>query len=153
MQDDQNMRGGVFVTNQKGLVPPLVTTNFVTQDQGNTSPRYIRFTMYTVPTTADIIKQVYSNRVNKQSICYLAALLRIMIHLYLTQTNVSFGLVVSPMARIVQGEFEPSIIDMGEIGPVRCVRCKAYMCPFMQFIDAGRRFQCMFCKATTEGND
>lgn len=52
------MRGGVFVTNQKGQVPPLVTTKFVTQDQGNASPRYIRSTMYTVPTTADIIKQV-----------------------------------------------------------------------------------------------
>lgn len=62
MQDDQNMRGGVFVTSQKGLVPPLATTNFVTQDQGNASPRYIRSTMYTVPTTADIIKQVYWNR-------------------------------------------------------------------------------------------
>ncbi|XP_011176356.1 protein transport protein Sec24C [Solenopsis invicta] len=122
MLDDQNMKGGIFVTNQKGLVPPLVTTNFVTQDQGNASPRYIRSTMYTVPTTTDIIKQ----------------------------TNIPFGLVISPMARIVQGECEPPIVDMGEIGPVRCVRCKAYMCPFMQFIDAGRRFQCMFCKATTE---
>ncbi|KAL6439948.1 hypothetical protein ACFW04_002958 [Cataglyphis niger] len=122
MQDDQNMRGGVFITNQRGLVPPLVTTKFVTQDQGNASPRFIRSTMYTVPTTADIIKQ----------------------------TNVPFGLVISPMARIVQGECEPPIVDMGEIGPVRCVRCKAYMCPFMQFIDAGRRFQCIFCKATTE---
>ncbi|XP_029173568.1 protein transport protein Sec24C [Nylanderia fulva] len=122
MQDDQNMRGGVFITNQRGLIPPLVTTKFVTQDQGNASPRYIRSTMYTVPTTADIIKQ----------------------------TNVPFGLVISPMARFVQGECEPPIVDMGEIGPVRCVRCKAYMCPFMQFVDAGRRFQCIFCKATTE---
>ncbi|KYQ47183.1 Protein transport protein Sec24C [Trachymyrmex zeteki] len=122
IQDDQSMRRGVFITNQKGLAPPLVTTDFVTQDQGNTSPRYIRSTMYNVPTTADLIKQ----------------------------TNIPFGLVISPMARIVKGEFEPPIVDMGEIGPVRCVRCKAYMCPFMQFIDAGRRFQCMFCKATTE---
>lgn len=55
------------------------------------------------------------------------------------------------MARVVEGEYEPPIVDMGEIGPVRCIRCKAYMSPFMQFIDAGRRFQCMFCKATTEG--
>ncbi|KAG5326139.1 SC24C protein, partial [Acromyrmex heyeri] len=122
IQDDQSIRRGVFITNQKGLAPPLVTTNFVTQDQGNASPRYIRSTMYNVPTTADLIKQ----------------------------TNIPFGLVISPMARIVKGEFEPPIVDMGEIGPVRCVRCKAYMCPFMQFIDAGRRFQCMFCKATTE---
>ncbi|XP_029041667.1 protein transport protein Sec24C isoform X2 [Osmia bicornis bicornis] len=122
MQDDQRVRGGVFVTNQKGLVPPLVTTKYVTQDQGNASPRYIRSTMYTVPTTADIIKQ----------------------------TNVPFGLIISPMARVAESEYEPPIVDMGEIGPVRCVRCKAYMSPFMQFIDAGRRFQCMFCKATTE---
>ena len=36
------------------------------------------------------------------------------------------------------------------LGPVRCMRCKAYMCSLMQFIDGGRRFQCVFCKATTE---
>lgn len=48
-QDDQLNRAGVFVTNQNGLVPPLVTTNFVVQDQGNSSPRYIRSTMYNVP--------------------------------------------------------------------------------------------------------
>ncbi|KAK2583030.1 hypothetical protein KPH14_009072 [Odynerus spinipes] len=122
MQDDQRAKGGVFATNQRGLVPPLVTTKFVTQDQGNASPRYIRSTMYTVPTTADIIKQ----------------------------TRVPFALILSPMARAEEGEYEPPIVDMGEIGPVRCVRCKAYMSPFMQFIDAGRRFQCMFCKAMTE---
>lgn len=58
IQDDQRTRGGVFITNQKGLVPPLVTTNFICQDQGNASPRYIRSAMYTIPTTADIIKQV-----------------------------------------------------------------------------------------------
>lgn len=55
------------------------------------------------------------------------------------------------MARLEEGEYEPPVVDMGEMGPVRCNRCKAYMSPFMQFIDAGRRFQCMFCKATTEG--
>lgn len=65
--------------------------------------------------------------------------------------NTPFGLIVSPMARTAEGEYEPPIVDMAEIGPVRCIRCKAYMSPFMQFIDAGRRFQCMFCKATTEG--
>ena len=55
------------------------------------------------------------------------------------------------MAQVEEGEYEPPIVNMGELGPVRCNRCKAYMSPFMQFIDAGRRFQCMFCKATTEG--
>lgn len=120
--DDQRARGGVFATNEKGLIPPLVTTKFTVQDQGNASPRFVRSTMYTVPTTTDIMKQ----------------------------TSVPFGLILSPMARVEEGEYEPPIVDMGEIGPVRCIRCKAYMSPFMQFIDSGRRFQCMFCKATTE---
>uniref|UniRef100_A0A8C3CLC0 SC24C protein n=1 Tax=Cairina moschata TaxID=8855 RepID=A0A8C3CLC0_CAIMO len=44
----------------------------------------------------------------------------------------------------------PYLVDHGESGPVRCNRCKAYMCPFMQFIEGGRRFQCCFCSCVTE---
>lgn len=110
------------MTNQAGLVPPLVTTKYVTQDQGQTGPRFLRSSMYSVPATADIIKQ----------------------------SAVPFSLIISPLAETVENEYVPPVVDFGEIGPIRCVRCKAYMCPFMQFIDAGRRFQCLFCKATTE---
>lgn len=66
------------------------------------------------------------------------------------QTAVPFGIVVTPFAKTEEGEQPPPIVDMGELGPVRCGRCKAYMCPFMQFVDGGRRFQCPFCKATSE---
>ncbi|XP_018325485.1 protein transport protein Sec24C isoform X2 [Agrilus planipennis] len=122
MQDDQKNRSGVFCTNQKGLVPPLVTTKFVVQDQGNASPRFIRSTMYNVPISQDLIKQ----------------------------TSVPFALIISPLANQEGQEFPLPIVNFGELGPVRCIRCKAYMCPFMQFIDGGRRFQCLFCKATTD---
>ncbi|XP_075216989.1 COPII coat complex component secretory 24CD isoform X2 [Lycorma delicatula] len=122
MQDDQKTKSGIFYTNQKGQVPPLVTTNFTVQDQGNASPRFIRSSMYNVPITIDMMKQ----------------------------TAVPFGLVISPLARPLDQEFPPPIVDMGEVGPVRCIRCKAYMSPFMQFIDGGRRFHCLLCKATTE---
>lgn len=37
MADDQQNRGGIFVTNEKGLVPPLVTTDFTVDDKGNAS--------------------------------------------------------------------------------------------------------------------
>lgn len=121
--DDQKTRSGIFYTNQKGLVPPLVSTNFITQDQGNAGPRFIRSTMYNVPTTADMMKQ----------------------------TAVPFGLIISPLARTLEQEYPPPIVDFGEMGPVRCIRCKAYMSPFMEFLDSGRRFQCLFCKATTDG--
>lgn len=67
------------------------------------------------------------------------------------QTSVPFGLVISPMARTIDQEYPPPIVNFGELGPVRCIRCKAYMCSYMQFIDSGRRFQCLFCKAATEG--
>jgi protein transport protein SEC24 len=60
MQDDQKTKSGYFYANQKGQVPPLVTTDFVVQDQGNCSPRFIRSTMYSVPINADIMKQVCS---------------------------------------------------------------------------------------------
>ena len=69
----------------------------------------------------------------------------------LFQTQIPFSVILSPMAQTEEGEYEPPIVDMGELGPVRFNRCKAYMSPFMQFIDAGRRFQCPLCKATTEG--
>lgn len=123
MSENQRTNGGVFSTNQAGLVPPLVTTKFVTQDQGQSGPRYIRSTMYNVPVNSDMMKQA----------------------------AVPFSLIISPLAKPVENEYPAPIVDFGEIGPIRCIRCKAYMCPFMQFIDAGRRFQCLLCKATTEG--
>ena len=39
--------------------------------------------------------------------------------------------------------------DLGELGPVRCKRCKAYMSPFMTFIDNGKKFTCPFCEDVT----
>lgn len=114
--------GGEFCTNEKGKVPPLVTTPFITRDQGNCGPRLMRSTMYSVPDTPDMKKQ----------------------------TGVPLGLVLCPLANPAEGEYGTPIVDLGQTGPVRCLRCKAYMSPFMVFTDGGKRFQCAFCKATTE---
>ncbi len=122
IEEDQKTNGGYFDTKEKGLTPPLVTTKFVVRDYGNASPRFIRSTMYNVPATPDMIKQ----------------------------TGVPFALVISPFAQVGEGEHEPPVSDFGPTGPVRCIRCKAYMCPYMQFIDGGRRFQCVFCKVSEE---
>ncbi|TMW54456.1 hypothetical protein DOY81_000448 [Sarcophaga bullata] len=122
MIENQRNAGGAFVTNQPGLLPPLVTTKYMVQDQGNSSPRLIRSSLYCVPATADLLKT----------------------------TALPFSLIISPFARIAEGEYEPPIVDFGTLGPIRCNRCKAYMSPNMQFVDAGRRFQCLMCKVTTE---
>lgn len=58
MAEDQRSKAGVFYTGQSGGVPPLITTSFVTVDQGNSSPRFIRSSMYNIPATIDMMKQV-----------------------------------------------------------------------------------------------
>lgn len=122
MQDDMKNCSGEFYTDARGKVPPLVTTPFITRDMGNSGPSFIRSTMYTVPDTPDMKKQ----------------------------TGVPFGLVISPLADTKDGEYPPPIVNLGDLGPVRCMRCKAYMSPFMVFTDGGKRFSCSFCKATSE---
>nr|XP_033797762.1 protein transport protein Sec24C isoform X2 [Geotrypetes seraphini] len=123
IEDDRNNRGSdPFVTGVRGQVPPLVTTNFQVKDQGNASPRYIRCTSYNIPSSSDMAKQ----------------------------SQVPLAAVIKPLAMLPQDEVPPYLVDHGETGPVRCNRCKAYMCPFMQFIEGGRRFQCCFCSCVTE---
>ncbi|XP_067628463.1 protein transport protein Sec24C-like [Eurosta solidaginis] len=63
----------------KGLLPPLVTTKYVVEDQGNSSPRYVRSSLYCILATADLLKT----------------------------TALPFTLTISPMARTVEGEYEP----------------------------------------------
>merc|ERR1719317_1269195 len=102
MADDKAAHNtGEFITNEKGKVPPLVTTPFLTRDQGNSGPRMMRSTMYSVPDNPDMKKQ----------------------------TGVPLGLVMSPLAEIAEGEYPPPVVNLGELGPVRCQRCKAYMSP------------------------
>lgn len=123
IEDDRNNRGSEpFVTGVRGQVPPLVTTNFLVKDQGNASPRYIRCTSYNIPCTSDMAKQ----------------------------SQVPLAAVIKPLATLPPEETLPYLVDHGESGPVRCNRCKSYMCPFMQFIEGGRRFQCCFCSCVTE---
>ncbi|CAK7303105.1 Protein transport protein Sec24C [Vulpes lagopus] len=123
IEDDRNNRGSEpFVTGVRGQVPPLVTTNFLVKDQGNASPRYIRCTSYNIPCTSDMAKQA----------------------------QVPLAAVIKPLARLPPEEVSPYVVDHGESGPLRCNRCKAYMCPFMQFIEGGRRFQCCFCSCIND---
>ncbi|XP_012315614.1 protein transport protein Sec24C isoform X1 [Aotus nancymaae] len=123
IEDDRNNRGTEpFVTGVRGQVPPLVTTNFLVKDQGNASPRYIRCTSYNIPCTSDMAKQA----------------------------QVPLAAVIKPLARLPPDEASPYVVDHGESGPLRCNRCKAYMCPFMQFIEGGRRFQCCFCSCIND---
>ncbi len=113
---------GTFRTNEIGTVPPLTVTEFTCKDEGNANPRFIRSTIYSVPTTQEFIKQ----------------------------SRLPIALAINPFATLNADENEPPISNLGELGPVRCKRCKAYMSPFMNFIDNGRRFQCSYCEDITQ---
>ncbi|XP_063748485.1 protein transport protein Sec24C isoform X2 [Eleginops maclovinus] len=122
IEDDRAKCTEPFTTGVRGQAPPLVTTNFQVKDQGNASPRFVRCTAYNMPCTADMAKQ----------------------------SQVPLAAVIKPLATLPPDEVPPYLVDHGEGGPIRCNRCKAYMCPYMQFIEGGRRFQCGFCSCVTE---
>ncbi|XP_068161056.1 protein transport protein Sec24C isoform X2 [Antennarius striatus] len=122
IEDDKAKTTEPFTTGVRGQAPPLVTTNFQVKDQGNASPRFMRCTAYNMPCTADMAKQ----------------------------SQVPLAAVIKPLATLPPDESPPYLVDHGERGPIRCNRCKAYMCPYMQFIEGGRRFQCGFCSCVTE---
>ncbi|XP_046852645.1 protein transport protein Sec24D-like isoform X2 [Xenia sp. Carnegie-2017] len=123
MKDDQNnFNDAAFNTSIRGRVPPLVTTKCVIRDDGNCSPQYIRSTLYNVPNNQDVLKA----------------------------SGVPFAVSLSPFAESLQDENPLQLVNHGVNGPVRCNRCKAYMNPFMQFIDGGRRFVCNICNYSSE---
>ncbi|CAL1266343.1 unnamed protein product [Larinioides sclopetarius] len=120
--EDKKLRSGYFTTDVKGQLPPLVTTDFTVQDRGMCSPRFIRSSLYCLPNNSDVLKQ----------------------------TALPFAITISPLASLHEGEQEPPTCHFRQEGPLRCKRCKAYICPFMTFMDGGRSFQCAFCKVVTE---
>ncbi|NXP70010.1 SC24D protein, partial [Ramphastos sulfuratus] len=123
IENDKASRGGqVYATNTRGQVPPLVTTDCIIQDQGHASPRFVRCTTYCFPTSSEMAKQ----------------------------TRIPLAAVIQPFAIVPPNETPLYIVNHGETGPIRCNRCKAYMCPFMQFIEGGRRYQCGFCSCVND---
>ncbi|XP_054846422.1 protein transport protein Sec24D isoform X2 [Eublepharis macularius] len=123
IENDKVSRGGqIYATNTRGQVPPLVTTDCVVQDQGHASPRYFRCTAYCFPSSAEMAKQA----------------------------QIPLAAIIKPFASVLPNETPLYLVNHGETGPIRCNRCKAYMCPFMQFIEGGRKYQCGFCNCVND---
>ncbi|CAI9115465.1 OLC1v1016370C3 [Oldenlandia corymbosa var. corymbosa] len=102
--------------------PPPATSDYIVRDTGNCSPRYMRCTINQVPCTVDL----------------------------LNTSAMQMALLVQPLALPHPSEEPIHIVDFGESGPVRCFQCKAYINPFMKFIDQGRHFICNLCGAANE---
>ncbi|KAL6854252.1 hypothetical protein ACP4OV_019155 [Aristida adscensionis] len=109
----------IFETRQGGqaAVPPAASSEFIVKDTGNCNPRLMRCTMNQIPCTGDL----------------------------LTTSGMPLALLVQPFALPHPSEEPIQLVDFGEMGPIRCSRCKAYINPFMRFIDQGKHFICNLC--------
>jgi protein transport protein SEC24 len=98
-------------------IPPPASVSFVAFDQGNSSPKFTRLTMNSIPSTSDALHS----------------------------TGLPLGLLLQPLAPLQPGELEIPVLDFGETGPPRCHRCRAYINPFMVFRSGGNKFVCNMC--------
>ncbi|XP_055346247.1 protein transport protein Sec24C-like isoform X2 [Paramacrobiotus metropolitanus] len=121
-RDINNNGGQYFESRLASVLPPLVTTKAPSRDMGNTIPELLRSSLYVAPATTNLLKE----------------------------SGIPFVLHMQPMAELPADSPQIPIVYHGDQGPVRCNRCKAYMSPYMKFIDGGRKFQCPFCFVATE---
>jgi len=61
--------------------------------------------------------------------------------------NMPLGIIYQPF-----NEAGPAVptVNFGNMGVVRCRRCRSYVCPFALWMDGGRRWQCIFCWNTND---
>jgi len=61
----------------------------------------------------------------------------------LTKASIPFGCVLHPLAE--SDEIKVPLVNFGRMGILRCRKCRGYLNPFVQFIEAGRRWRCNLC--------
>ena len=102
--------------------PPPSYTNYITVDDGNAGPRYIRSTYYKFPTEESLANS----------------------------THVPLGLIIQPLADPSPDEEPVPVTDYGEAGPLRCNRCRGYVNPNWTFVQGGSTGVCNLCKMSNE---
>lgn len=123
IEEDRSLWGQqVFVTNTCGQLPPLASTEFTVDDQGNSSPHFVRCTTYTLPSSAELANI----------------------------SHFPLAVLLKPLAAVPHSEGPIPLVDMEGNDPVQCSSCSAYICPFTQFVEAGQRFCCPFCDSLSD---
>ncbi|KAI9503012.1 COPII coat Sec23p-Sfb3p heterodimer component [Coemansia spiralis] len=114
---DQEIHGAQPYSTALKTNVPLACTRFTAIDEGNSNPRFVRLTMYNIPHTEELLKA----------------------------SHLPLGIIVQPLADLASTEEPVKLIDFGEEGPIRCLRCKTYINPHMAFINGGKNFVCNMC--------
>ena len=101
---------------RSGLTPPTSTSDYIVVDEGNCSPRFMRFTTNQLAADAELIEQ----------------------------TKLSIGAVIQPLAPLGAEEESIPLVSYPN-GPIRCATCLAYINAGTSFVDGGRSFVCNIC--------
>ncbi|KAJ2720590.1 COPII coat Sec23p-Sfb3p heterodimer component [Coemansia sp. Benny D115] len=115
---DQGLFAGQPYSTANKTTVPIACTEYTAVDEGNSNPRFVRLTMNNIPKTAELLKA----------------------------SHLPMGMIVQPLADLAAGEEAIKLIDFGEEGPIRCLRCKTYINPHMAFINGGKTFVCNMCR-------
>ncbi|KAF0507910.1 ER to Golgi transport-related protein [Gigaspora margarita] len=110
-----------YMTCSKSTIP-LASTNFRAIDEGNSNPRFIRLTLYSIPHTEELLQT----------------------------SHLPLGVILQPLARLRDDEAPIELVDFQDNGPVRCRRCKAYINPYVIFVEGGQKFICNMCLFSNE---
>lgn len=116
---------------------------FYTTDEGISSPHFLRYSMYSVPTTGRFVSAIHSLVLQVSFVLFSTSisLTRIVCSL-VNQSCIPFGAVLSPFAEDIYPEDRPEVVtDLKEKGPPRCIRCKSYPSPNWVWIDGGKAFR------------
>lgn len=100
---------------------PLSTTEFVSVDQGNCSPKHMRLTTYSMPASDE-----------------LAA-----------TSQLPLAIIVQPFAQHRLEEASIPVVECGPSGPPRCKRCRGYINPWAIFVEGGQKWVCNLCGTPT----
>ncbi|PKK64784.1 hypothetical protein RhiirC2_665880 [Rhizophagus irregularis] len=120
-QDQELFDEKPYMTCSKSNIP-LASTDFKAIDEGNSNPRFMRLTLYSIPNTEDLLQT----------------------------SHLPLGVILQPMAKLRNDEAPIELVDFQENGPVRCRRCKAYINPFAIFVEGGQKFICNMCLFSNE---
>lgn len=66
------------------------------------------------------------------------------------KSHLPIGMICRPLAPVDRGEPELDVVNFGPTGVVRCRHCRAYINPFVQWVDNGRRWRCNLCGVSND---